>query len=113
MDKKTTGIIATVATALLCGCPGLFGLCFGLISAVVSQIPGAEIDMFGSSDPQSALTMGLVTLCVSIIFIAIPIVVGVVMLRKKSTEVAPVTTIETPVTTVETPPPSEPMPPAI
>jgi hypothetical protein len=103
MDKKTTGIIATVATALLCGCPGLFGLCFGLVSAAASQIPGANIDVLGSSDPKSALTMGLITLCVSIIFIAIPVVVGVVTLRKKPEgEIPP-----PPVT------PSEPMPPAI
>ncbi len=104
MDKKTTGIIATVATALLCGCPGLFGLCFGLISAAASQIPGSEIDVFGSSDPQSALTMGLVTLCVGIIFIAIPIVVGFVTLRKKpASEVLP----------PQPPASNEPMPPAI
>ena len=90
MDKKTTGIIATVATALLCGCPGLFGLCFGVVSAVASQIPGAEIDVFGSNEPGSALTMGLVTLCVGIVFIAIPVVVGFVMLRKKTTEPLPV-----------------------
>lgn len=105
MDKKTGSIIATVATALLCGCPGLFGLCFGLVFAVTSQIPGAEIDVFGSTDPQSALTTGLGTLCVSIIFIAIPIVVGVVTLRKKpEAEVLP-----------PQPPvgPDEPMPPAI
>lgn len=120
MDKKTTGIIATVVTALLCGFPGLFGLCFGSMFAVISQIPGADIDVLGSSDPQSALTTGLVTLCVSIIFIAIPIVVGVVMLRKKSTDVvnvAPAATVE-PMPPIEPSPtqpsePDEPLPPAI
>ena len=98
MDKKTVGIIATVATALLCGCPGLFGLCWGLIAAVVSQVPGADIDMGGSSDPQTALISGIGALCVGVIFIAIPIVVGVVTLRKKA----------------EAPPAiNEPIPPAI
>ena len=100
MEKKTTGIIATVATALLCGCPGLFGLCFGAISAIASFVPGSEIDVFGSNDPQSALTMGLVTLCVGIIFVAIPIVVGFVTLRKKPEETATVPTM-----------PEEPLPP--
>ncbi|MBN1535644.1 MAG: hypothetical protein JW908_02845 [Anaerolineales bacterium] len=134
MDKKNTGIIATVATALLCGCPGLFGLCFGLMFAVISQIPGADIDVLGSSDPQTALTTGLGTLCVGIIFIAIPIVVGILTLRKKNNGAAPVTTVEgtatpvettptpaeipsmptvTPPDTTETPPPDEPLPPAI
>jgi preprotein translocase subunit SecG len=83
MDKKTTGIIATVATVLLCGCPGLGSLCYGLMTTVVSFIPGAQIDIFGSSDAGSATTMGIVTLCVGVIFVAIPIVVGILTLRKK------------------------------
>ena len=83
MDKRNTGLIATIATALLCGCPGLFGLCMGSTSLIASFVPGAEIDVFGSSDPAAATTMGFVFLCLSVIFIAIPIVVGVVTLRKK------------------------------
>jgi hypothetical protein len=39
-----------------------------------SFVPNAQIDVFGSSDPRSATTMGLVTLCVSVIFLAIPVV---------------------------------------
>jgi hypothetical protein len=83
MDKKTTGIIATVVTALLCGCPGLAGLCLGLIWTGVSFVPGANIDIGGSSDPKRALAMGIGSVCLGIVFIAIPVVVGVVMLRKK------------------------------
>lgn len=83
MDKKTTGIVTTVVTALLCGCPGLFALCWGTLAALVSFMPGADIDIGGSSDPQAALITGLVSLCAGVIFIAIPIVVGVLMLRKK------------------------------
>lgn len=90
MDKKTIGIIATVAAVLLCGCPGLGSLCYGLTTTVASFIPGAEIDIFGSNDPGSATTMGIVTLCVGIIFIAIPIVVGIVTLRKKPEAVSSV-----------------------
>ena len=83
MDKRTVGIIATVATALLCGCPGLFSICWGGIAAVVSFIPGAEIDMGGSSDPTTALITGVVALCLGVIFVAIPIVVGFATLRRK------------------------------
>jgi hypothetical protein len=90
MDKRTTGIIATVATALLCGCPGLFGLCMGAMFAVVSQVPGADIDMYGSNDPAQALTTGLIGICGGIIFIIIPIVVGFLTLRKKAAP-APIT----------------------
>ena len=98
MDKKTGGIIATVATALLCGCPGLFGICWGLIAAVVSQVPNADIDIGGSSDPQTALMSGVGALCLGVIFVAIPIVVGFVTLRKKPEE--------TPLSNEPIPPPS-------
>jgi len=110
MDKKTTGLIATIATALLCGCPGLFGLCLGGTSVFASLIPGAKIDIFGANDPAAATTVGVALLCLSVIFIAIPIVVGVVTLRKQPEAVAPVVT---PVSKPEPPaPPVTPTPPA-
>jgi hypothetical protein len=86
MDAKTKGIIATVAAVVLCGCPGLFMCFFGAMSTIVSVIPGADIDVGGSSDPASAATMGIVFLCLSVIFIAVPIAVGFFMLRKKPEE---------------------------
>ena len=98
MDKRTVGIIATVATALLCGCPGLFSLCWGAFAAVVSFIPGANIDIGGSSDPTTALVSGIGALCLGVIFVAIPVVVGFVTLRRKP-EAAPIS--------------NEPLPPAI
>ncbi len=54
MDKRTAGIIATVASAVICGCPGLGGLLFGGISVLASLVPGANIDIFGSNNPTSA-----------------------------------------------------------
>ena len=83
MDKRQTGIIATVATALLCGCPGLLAFCWGSLSAVVSFVPNADINIGGSSDPRSALFAGLGSLCVGILFIAIPVAVGFFTLRQK------------------------------
>ncbi|MEJ5223170.1 MAG: hypothetical protein WHV44_01855 [Anaerolineales bacterium] len=83
MNKKTGGIIATVVTALCCGLPGCFSLCFGLISAFASAVPGANIDIGGSSDPAAALATGLAAVCGGIIFIAIPVAVGFFTLRKK------------------------------
>ncbi|MEN6392264.1 MAG: hypothetical protein ABFD53_00420 [Anaerolineaceae bacterium] len=105
MDNKTTGIVATIVTALLCGLPGLFGLCIGLMFTVVSQIPGSDINLGGSSEPKLALITGLVILIVSVIFIAIPIVVGIITLRKK-----PSAEVITPQSPIE---PGEPIPPAI
>jgi hypothetical protein len=58
MNKRTTAIVVTVISVLLCACPGLFALFMGGMFALVSFIPGADIDVFGSSDPQSALTFG-------------------------------------------------------
>jgi hypothetical protein len=87
MDKKTVGIIATIATVLLCGCPGLISLCSGLMFALVGIVPGSDIDMMGSSDPASAIAFGFGGICAGVIFIAIPIVVGIVTLRKPKTAV--------------------------
>jgi len=89
MEKRQTGIIATVVTAFLCGCPGLLALCWGSLSAVVSFMPGADINIGGSNDPRSALFAGLGSLCLGILFIAIPVVVGVIMLRKKPEAAVP------------------------
>jgi hypothetical protein len=98
MDKKTTGILLTIVTLVACGCPGLVGLCLGALAALASTIPGAEIDMFGSNEPRAALTWGLGVLCLSILLIAIPVVVGIVTLRSQP---APGTVL----------PPDEPLPP--
>jgi len=100
MDKKTTGIVATVAAVLLCGCPGLLALCMGSMFAFVGGIPGADIDMWGSNDPQSAIMFGIGVICVGILLVAIPIVVGFLTLRNKPAPVAVSA-------------PDEPLPPAI
>ena len=123
MDKKNTGLIATIATALLCGCPGLVSLCMGAMFAIVGTIPGSDIDIGGSSDPTAAIGTGIAMLCVGVIFIAIPIVVWFVTLRKKPEEAAPVSApvseptppvspAETVVSQPKPPVDDEPLPPA-
>lgn len=82
MENRTTAIIATVATVLLCGLPGLLSLCVGLLAAGISFIPGAEIDVFGSDAPRSALFSGLGLLCLGVIGVAIPIAVAIFTLRR-------------------------------
>jgi hypothetical protein len=62
---------------------------------MVSFVPGANIDVGGSSDPAAATAMGIGALCFSVIFIAVPIVVGFLMLRKKPEAAAEVSSNET------------------
>jgi hypothetical protein len=74
MDTKTKGIVATIASVVLCGCPGLFICLFGALTASGN----------GTFNDQSlSPTVGFVLLCLSLIFIIIPIAVGFFMLRKK------------------------------
>ena len=84
MDKRTSGIVATVAAVLLCGCPGLFGLCFGLVFAFVGMVPGSEINIGGRSDPGAAISTGLTLICFGLVFVIIPIVVGFLALRNRN-----------------------------
>jgi hypothetical protein len=83
MDKKTTAIVATLAAVVLCGCPGLFAIFMGAMFAGISRIPGADIDMGGSSDPQNALYFGLGGICLGLVFILIAVVVTTIFWRRK------------------------------
>jgi hypothetical protein len=67
-------------------------------------MPNSNINIGGSSDTNTAFFVGIGSICGGIIFIAIPIVVGVLTLRKKKVapEAAPVDVL----------PPQEPLPPA-
>ncbi len=85
MDKRTVAIIVTGVALLLCGCPGLFGVLMGGMFAIISFIPGASIDVMGSSDPQSALGFGLGSLCVGIVAVLIAVVAIVVAWRRSRT----------------------------
>ncbi len=80
---RQTGLIITIVSAILCGCPGLFSCFWGLIASGVSFIPGADIDIGGSSDPMMALATGLGALLLGIIFVAIPIAVWFFTVRNK------------------------------
>ncbi len=84
MEKRTVGIIVTIVATLFCGCPGLFAAFWGIMVAGISFMPNAQIDMGGSSDPATALGIGLGTCCVGLIFIVIPIAVGFFTLRKQA-----------------------------
>jgi len=74
MDKKTTSIIAILITTFLCGLPGLCGLCLGSLAMV-----GAFLPENGIPSEDVALTVGISAMMVglSLVFIAIPIGIGI------------------------------------
>jgi hypothetical protein len=78
MDNKTKCIVGTIASAILCGCQGLFLCIFGAMTAF-----GGGTYSLGTDSGSIPPTMGYVFLCLSIILIIIPVVVGVFMLRPK------------------------------
>lgn len=84
MEKKSVGLLALVITIMLCGLPGLCGLCAGPIFVLVGFIPGSEVDIFGSNDPMAAVIYGIGTICISVLLVAIPVVIGFLTLRMKS-----------------------------
>lgn len=81
MEKRTLGIILTIVTALFCGCPGVFLCLFGgLTAAGLGTYTTDVLGTTGSGPLPVGSGFGL--LCLGLVFIAIPIVVGVLMLRK-------------------------------
>jgi hypothetical protein len=84
VNKKNTSLIATLVAIVLCGLPGLFGLCFGSTTLLAGFMPGADINVFGRTDQASAATMGLLVLCLSLVLIAMPGVIWLVTRRKQN-----------------------------
>ena len=74
MTNRNTGIIATIAAVVLCGCPGLFVCLFGALTA-------AGQGTFNNA-PLSP-SVGFVLICLSLLLILIPVAVGFFTLRKK------------------------------
>ena len=88
MDKRTLGIILTIGTALCCGCPGILICLFGGLTA--AGLGTYTTDVLGNTGAGNLPTgSGFGMLCLGLIFIAIPIVIGILMLRK-SKSAAPV-----------------------
>ncbi|MCC6260446.1 MAG: hypothetical protein IT311_06250 [Anaerolineales bacterium] len=74
MNNKNTGLIATVAATVLCGCPGLFMCLFGALTAAGQ----------GKLNEQPlSPTVGFGLVCLALIFILIPVGVGFFTMRKK------------------------------
>jgi len=82
MQNRTIGIIATVVTALACGCASLFSCIWGFL---ISSGTPIDVTSNGTTNPQTfSPVIGYTLLCVSVVMILIPIAVGFFTLRKKS-----------------------------
>ena len=77
--NKTTAIIITVVSALLCGCPGLALAGLGVMAAFGSQMP--EVMAQNPGTPQEALLGSGMFICFGAILILIPIIVGILSIR--------------------------------
>ena len=82
MEKRTVGIIATIVTGIMCGCPGLATLCFSAYMTYLGASPSAAASA-DVSDPVAMLLTGIGMFCLSIIAIAIPFIVGFFTLRER------------------------------
>ena len=82
MDKKMIGSIATVISALCCGCFALMSCIWG--GMIAANVPFTVTTANGEQSIQTfPPAIGYTLLCLSVIFIAIPIAVGFFTLRKK------------------------------
>jgi len=96
MSNRTAAVIITIVSVILCGCPGLAGLCWGLAS-VVDYAGGFGIF---ATDQNTYLSYIFGGICGGIVLIVIAAVVSFLVLRQKKVTPPP-------------PNPNEPLPPAI
>ncbi len=81
MQNRTIGIVATVITALACGCASLFSCIFGGMIAAGQPI---TTTVNGQTTQQVyPATIGYVLLCLTLLMILVPVAVGFYTLRKK------------------------------
>ncbi len=81
MQNRTLGIGLTVFTSLCCGCLALFFCIFG---GLIASGQPVETTLNGVVEQQTyPASVGFSLICLSLIFIIIPIVVGFFTLRRK------------------------------
>jgi len=81
MQNRTIGIVATVVTALACGCASLFSCIWGFLIARGTPF---NVTSDGTTTPQTfPPAIGFALLCLSVAMILIPVAVGFFTFRKK------------------------------
>jgi membrane protein implicated in regulation of membrane protease activity len=83
--NRTTAIIVTIVTALLCGIPSLVLLCLGVLALFGAQMPEVMAQNPGSTPEEIMLGAGMF-LCFGAVLLVIPILVGVFSFRLSKKE---------------------------
>jgi len=83
MNNRTVGIVLTIVTVMFCALPGLAMLCLAPLGVLGLYQQGDLMGM-GNSDRASTLIVIVLMLCVGVVGVMIPILVGVLAFRKKS-----------------------------
>lgn len=79
--NRNVGIAVTIITVLCCACPGLFLCVFGGMIGAGVPLTTSFNDVSVSQTLPASYGIGLI--CLSIILILVPVIVGFVTLRNK------------------------------
>ena len=71
MDNRPLGPAAAILVTLLCGLPGLFMVCLGTIAIPASFYGSSDVNLFGNTNPKSALLAGIAVLALGIISVLV------------------------------------------
>ncbi len=83
MQNRTLGIVLTAVSAFICGCAGLFSCIWGGLIATGTPI---DVTSNGITAPQTlSPTIGYGLVCLSLLFLLVPVGVGFFTLRKRDT----------------------------
>jgi uncharacterized membrane protein len=81
MQNRTLGIVLTALSAFICGCAGLFSCIWGGLIATGTPI---DVTSNGITAPQTfSPTIGYGLVCLSLLFLLVPLAVGFFTLRKR------------------------------
>ena len=78
MDRRTSSIVGVLIASVLCGLPGLAGLCFGPLVILGSLLPDSSVD---PASTNLVIGIGIAILCLSVVFVATPIAIGILTLK--------------------------------
>lgn len=78
--NRTTAIVLTVVSSLLCGLPGIALMCLTALGVLGTNTPGFYEQNPGSTPEQTWLGAGFLV-CMSLLLLIIPVIVGVLSFR--------------------------------